>query len=70
MFDTIADYVVLIVYLMKCFSMDTSEMKKLIDSFIDRYESLRQGIPISIYSTIIHTDTRKKMTQLKLFTNC
>lgn len=66
-FLTIADYVVLISYLLKIFGVNKTEIRKFIRDFTNCYEILKIKIPTNIFAKIIHTDTRTKLSNLKLF---
>jgi len=65
-FDTIIDYIVLLAFIMKKFGKNKTEIKAFIRQFIQIYEELRTKVPITIYSKIIHTDTRQKIKKLLL----
>lgn len=66
-FATIVDYIILIAYLLSCFKISKTEIKKFIKDFMACYESLRSKIPINIYNKIIHTDTRNKLINLEKY---
>lgn len=66
-FDTITDYLVLIVYQLKLLGVSKTEIKKLISDFADRMERLRGSIPISVFNQIIYTDNRQKIERLKRY---
>ena len=66
-FETITDYLILIVYLLKLLGISKTELKRLISSFNDTTEKLRANIPISIYNQIIHTDNNAKIAALRKF---
>ncbi|MGD9154359.1 MAG: Abi family protein, partial [Bacillota bacterium] len=66
-FETIVDYLVLVVYLLKKFQVPFTELRRLILNFQGILETLRKQIPISVYSRIIYTDTRNKLSVLKEF---
>lgn len=66
-FNTIVDYIVLIVYLLKNIDVSKNELNKFINDFFNILDNLRSSIPISIYSKIMYTDTRKKLNLLKSF---
>ena len=42
-----------------------TEIKQFTESFKQAIEKLRKNVPISLYSKIIPTDTRKKIQQLE-----
>lgn len=66
-FNTVTDYVALIVYQLKLFHTSKTEVRKMIEKFVDVCEDLRRSIPINIYNQIIHTDNNRKIQQLKKF---
>lgn len=66
-FDTIVDYLILIIYILSNLCISKTEMKKIITRFENTIEELRNQIPISIYSRILYTDTRNKLNLLKTF---
>lgn len=66
-FDTITDYIVLIIYQLKLLGVSKTDMKRLVSDYTDSVEKLRQNIPINIFNQIIYTDNRQKMNKLKAF---
>ena len=66
-FETISDYLVLVVYLLSLLKMPKNDMKRLISSYIDCTEKLRKAIPISVFNQIIRTDNGTKIAALKKF---
>lgn len=66
-FSTIVDYIILIVFLMKLLQRNKTDLFSIIRNFEDCCEFLRNSVPISIYSKIIYTDTRHKLSVLKKF---
>ncbi len=66
-FKTIVDYIILIVFLMKLLRCNKTEMLVFVKQFEDAYEELKKHVPTSIYTKIIHTDTRRKLQTLKTF---
>ncbi len=66
-FSTIVDYIILLTYLMHCFDFPKTDTRKLLNDFTTCYEELRKRVPISLFSTVIHTDTRSKLRQLSRF---
>lgn len=66
-FNTIVDYIILIIYLLKKFNTSKTEMNKLVSSFSYLINQFRNQIPISIYNKIFYTDTRNKINLLKLY---
>ena len=66
-FDTIVDYIVLLAYILKHCGKSKTELRAFIRQFEQTYEKLRASVPVTIYSKIIHTDTRSKLKKLKEF---
>lgn len=66
-FDTIVDYIILVTFLMKKCGCTRTEMRQFVNKFGQLYEELRESVPLQIYSKIIHTDTRQKLTDLRKF---
>jgi abortive infection bacteriophage resistance protein len=66
-FDTIVDYIVLLAYILKHCGKSKTELRAFIRQFEQTYEKLRASVPVTIYSKIIHTDTRAKLKKLKEF---
>lgn len=66
-FDTITDYIVLIIYQLKLLGVSKNEMKRLLADYTENVEKLRQIIPINIFNQIIYTDNRQKVNKLKVF---
>ena len=66
-FETITDYLVLVIYQLKLLHISKTEMKRIISGFEDIAEKLRSNVPISIFNQIIHTDNNSKLTKLKSF---
>ena len=66
-FETITDYFVLIVYQLTLIGVPKTNIRQLINSFIDCTEKLRQSVPINVYNQIIRTDNSSKIKALKHF---
>lgn len=64
-FDTIADYVILIGFIMKLLNCPKTDILTFIRSFENNCENFRKTVAMSIYSSVIYTDTRKKMVAFK-----
>ena len=63
-FDTITDYLVLIVYLLSLLCYKKTEMKKIVSSFDSLCEDLRKKIDFSVYSQIIYTNNKQKINDI------
>lgn len=66
-FETISDYLVLVVYLLSLLRMPKNDMKRLISSYAECTERLRKTIPTSVFNQIIRTDNNAKITALRKF---
>lgn len=66
-FETISDYLVLVIYLLLLLKTSKKEMRRLISLYIECTEKLRKAIPISVYNQIIRTDNNSKITALQKF---
>lgn len=66
-FETITDYLVLIVYQLKLLGVSKPEIRKIVSGFEESSEKLRRSIPINVYSKIIHTDKNAKISALKKY---
>lgn len=63
-FKSITDYVV---FMLKHFQVQKTEMKRIVLDFEGTIETLRNNTPASIYTKIVHTDTRTKINKLKQY---
>ena len=66
-FETITDYLVLVVFQLSLIQISKTDMKRLISSFVKCTEKLRKAIPISVYNQIICTDNSTKLDALRKF---
>ena len=66
-FNSITDYFVLAIYLAKNLQFPRTVLKSTISDFESITETLRKQIPFSIFSQIIHTNTRNKVSLLRSF---
>ncbi len=66
-FNTITDYLILIVYQLKLLGITKSELNILINEFENLVQNLRNSIPINIYTQIIYTNHTSKINKLKKF---
>lgn len=64
-FNSIVDYIILIVYLMKKLTCSKTEINKFINDFEYISNDFRSKVPINIYNSILFTDTRNKINLLK-----
>lgn len=66
-FETIVDYIILIVYMLDLFGLKKTEIKKFVREFEIIKEELRKEIPTSYYNQIIHSNVNNKLSQVKKF---
>ena len=61
------DYLILICFVLKLLQYNKSDILAFIRQFEDICENFRKQVPINIYSQIVHTDSRRKISVLKTF---
>ncbi len=66
-FDTIVDYLILLIFQMKLIKVSRTDMKHVVGDFDEIVQKLRRSIPMNIYSRIIHTDYKVKLAMLKKY---
>jgi abortive infection bacteriophage resistance protein len=66
-FESITDYLVLVIYQMKLIGVTKTEMKRIISAYTEIVDRLRMGIPTSVFSKIVYTDNKPKVEALKKF---
>lgn len=66
-FNTITDYILIIVMLLKKYEISKTELNHFINEYENLIEDFRGKIPYSIYSEVIHTDVKLKLTKLRKF---
>jgi abortive infection bacteriophage resistance protein len=66
-FQTIVDYLILVIYLQKNLKTSKIDLTKIVNRFEVLINQFRNQIPPNIYSRIFHTNTRNKLIALKLF---
>lgn len=66
-FRTITDYILIISLLLKKYGITEIEINRFINEFEKIIEDFRNEIPITIYSQVIHTDIRTKLSSLREF---
>ena len=66
-FTDITDYVVLLIYLMRCMHFTKKECKQFITGFESITERFRSDLPFNIYSKIIKTNVRNKLSAIRQF---
>ncbi len=63
-FNSLVDYLILIIFIFKAIGVSKTEMRALILQFRNVLEQARKRLPINIYNQIILTDTNKKVNDL------
>lgn len=66
-FESVTDYLVLVIYQLSLLHISKNDMKRLITSFVECTEKLRKAIPISVYNQIIRTDHNAKIAALRKY---
>ncbi|WAA12265.1 Abi family protein [Fervidibacillus halotolerans] len=66
-FNTIVDYLILLIFIQKKLYISKTELNKIVNKFETVINHFRTQIPISVYHQIFHTDTRNKINSLKTF---
>lgn len=66
-FKSITDYVILVVYLLKCFHVPKNEIRKFVTEFQNIIEDLHKQIPANLFAKIVLTDTRPKLKSLQKY---
>lgn len=66
-FNSIVDYIILISFVMKLLKCNKTEILNFIRQFEDVCESLRKNVPMNIFSKIVYTDTKGKLSALRNF---
>lgn len=68
-FQSILDYFILVIYILKKLQVNKNDLKKIITQFESSINKLRSNIPFNVYSRIFQTNTRNKLIQLKNYTS-
>ena len=66
-FKTITDYILIIAILLKKYEISKAELNHFVNEYENIIEEFRNNIPFNIYSQVIHTDTKIKLTQLRKY---
>ena len=66
-FNTIVDYIILISFVIKLLKCNKSDILSFISQFEEACEDLRKKIPVNIFSKIVYTDTRAKLSAMKKY---
>ena len=63
-FDNIVDYLVLVIYLKKKFGATKTELRRIVKSFFQECEQFGEVAPRDVYSAILGTELRTKISSL------
>lgn len=66
-FNSITDYIILVIYILKKLNKANKELNKNINDFIKIAENLKENIPQAVYDQIILTNDLQKLQILKNF---
>lgn len=66
-FDTILDYLILLIFIQKQLYISKTELTKIVNKFEALINQFRTQIPTSVYNQIFYSNTRNKLNTLKLF---
>lgn len=66
-FETIIDYLVILVYLLKKLGVSKTELKRIIRTFSTKSEHLRSNITASVHTMIMGSDHEKKLRKLSSY---
>ena len=66
-FNSITDYIILVIYILKKLNKANKELNKNINEFIKIAENLKENIPQTVYDQIILTNDLQKLQILKNF---
>ena len=66
-FNSITDFVILVIYILKKLKKNNKELTKLINDYSKLVQELRINIPIQIFDQIVLTNDMKKLNDLKNF---
>ncbi|MED4649301.1 Abi family protein [Bacillus inaquosorum] len=64
-FDNIVDYFIIVIFILKKLGITKTELKRLIRNFHEESEQLRKNIPVSVHTSIMGSDLKNKIKQLK-----
>ena len=67
LFNSITDYIILIVYILKKLKVNKNEIKKLINDYEKLINDLRVRVPSNVFHQIILTNDKNKLILLKNF---
>lgn len=67
LFNSITDYLILVIYILKCLKKRKKELNKIINDYLRLTDELKKQIPKNIYDQIILTSDINKLNDLKKF---
>lgn len=68
-FDRIVDYLAVIILISSSLAYNKTELRKIVKTFEDRLNELRQNLNVSTYDKVIGTDVRNKLRQINQYIN-
>ncbi|PGT89038.1 MULTISPECIES: Abi family protein [Bacillaceae] len=63
-FDTIVDYFIVVIFLLKKLGVTKTELKQIVRKFYAESEKLRSTVPIPVHTSIMGSDFRNKVNNL------
>lgn len=63
-FDTIVDYFIVVIFLLKKLGVTKTELKQIVRKFYAESEKLRSSVPIPVHTSIMGSDFRNKVNNL------
>lgn len=63
-FDTIVDYFIIVIFLLKKLGVTKTELKQIVRKFYAESEKLRSSVPIPVHTSIMGSDFRNKVNNL------
>lgn len=63
-FDTIVDYFIIVIFLLKKLGVTKTELKQIVRKFYTESEKLRSSVPIPVHTSIMGSDFRNKVNSL------
>lgn len=64
-FNSIIDYFIMIVFILKKLGVHKKDLRKLLLTLYDSSETLRENIPLPVHTSIVRSDFKKKLNQLR-----
>ncbi|MBM7562763.1 Abi family protein [Fusibacter tunisiensis] len=66
-FNTLTDYFILVIYLSKLFKVSKTELTRSINQFDSIINTFRTKVPISVFHRIFETNSKRKISSLRLY---